>query len=169
VCKKHHPHGFQAESTTDHSFLLYHYSGLRFSEVDLDAECHIDVDVQWMANIAGSSVPGAPLIGDFRNDGKKELAIVTGDEYIEVIEAEDGRKESGWPFYVPEKRFVCSAIDYDLSGKSKRDILVTTLTGELFFLTYESMILFFGLEIFMECNFIALCLVKKVILIMEPH
>jgi len=110
--------------------------GLRFDELDLEAECHVDVDVQWYANIGASTIAGPPLIGDFRNDGKKELAVVSSDEFVEVVEGEDGRKEPGWPFFVPERRFPCGAVDYDLSGTSTRDLLVTT-DKEIFFLTED--------------------------------
>ena len=68
---------------------------MKFWELDKESECHIDVDVQWTTAIGGGKLPNLPLIGDFRNDGKKEIAIAAANEYVEVIEGENGAKEPG--------------------------------------------------------------------------
>ena len=111
-------------------------SGLTFEEADLDNECRVEVDMQWMAVLDGAQLPSSPLIGDFRNDGKKEIVIAVGKEYIEVIEGENGSKEPGWPYYVPDRTFSATPVDHDLVGSSYRDIVVPTDSGEILFLTY---------------------------------
>ena len=127
-------------------------SGVTFEEIDLDSECHVDVDMLWMATLGTTPLTSAPMIGDFRNDGQKEIVIATGREYIEVLEGEDGTKEpgmspplaptiqsshsspSGWPYYIPERMFAATPVDYDLMGGSVRDLAIATTEGEIIFL-----------------------------------
>jgi len=109
--------------------------GITFDELDLESECHIEIDMQWMATLGASTLPNAPMVGDFRNDGSKEIVVAVGNEYIEVLEGETGNKEPGWPFYIPDRSFPSSPIDHDLSGGSVRDIVVATDRGEILFLS----------------------------------
>ena len=51
--------------------------------------------MQWMATLGASTLPNAPMVGDFRNDGSKEIVVAVGNEYIEVLEGETGNKEPG--------------------------------------------------------------------------
>lgn len=51
--------------------------------------------MQWMATLGTTTLPNTPLIGDFRNDGSKEIVVAVGNEYIEVLEGETGSKEPG--------------------------------------------------------------------------
>lgn len=48
-----------------------------------------------MATLGTTTLPNTPLIGDFRNDGSKEIVVAVGNEYIEVLEGETGSKEPG--------------------------------------------------------------------------
>jgi len=109
--------------------------GVTFEEIDLDSECHVDVDMLWMATLGTTPLTSAPMIGDFRNDGQKEIVIATGREYIEVLEGEDGTKEPGWPYYIPERMFAATPVDYDLMGGSVRDLAIATTEGEIIFLS----------------------------------
>ena len=62
--------------------------------------------MQWMAVLGGVTLPNAPLIGDFRNDGNKEIVVALGKEYIEVLQGENGNKEPGIYFIHYSKLFI---------------------------------------------------------------
>jgi len=98
-----------------------------------DQECHIALDLEWTATVHGNVVDH-PLVGDFRNDGSKEIAVGTVTEHVEVIEGRSGRKEPGWPFMLPDANFIASPIAYDLTGASQRDIVASTSGGEILFI-----------------------------------
>lgn len=100
---------------------------------DRDMECHIDLDLEWTSTVHGRIVDH-PLVGDFRNDGSKEVAVAVIEEHVEVIEGRSGRKEPGWPFALPDSIFLASPISYDLTGASQRDIVASTGGGEIVFI-----------------------------------
>ena len=65
-----------------------------WKSIKFDNECHIDVDIEWEASLGGYTL-STPIIGDFRNDGRKEIILATYGEYVEAIDGEDGEKEPG--------------------------------------------------------------------------
>ncbi|PRP84827.1 hypothetical protein PROFUN_07481 [Planoprotostelium fungivorum] len=103
-----------------------------------NASCEpVPLNMLWMAEL-GSSVYSTPIIQDLEADGSKEIIIATSQSYVEVIDGR-GNKLPGWPYAFPGSVFLAGPLSFDTEGDNRNEIIVSTETGEIVFLTEKGL------------------------------
>jgi hypothetical protein len=84
----------------------------------------------WASEL-GASVYSAPVIGDLRSDGQKEIIAGTFVKFLDVLDGATGHVFEGWPVNVGQSMMHSSPVLHDVDRDGVDEILIATSDGHV--------------------------------------
>ena len=103
--------------------------------------CHKELKLNWTNIVSTSAVISQPLLAKINNAKKYDIIVTTLDGSVSVIDANSGQEGPQWPVYLPGESFYAGALLYDINQDGSFDILLSTASGNIMFVSQNGTIM----------------------------